>query len=156
MNESAKSNYLFLGTKDDDLIICRRNLKALKLDKDMINELDDSRNSIHYSDSSEQTFTSPERAKYASNKKNMYSTPQQKLMSDRDIENMRTPKSYNLNLCELENAIKSYPLNLEIVKITKNIHGLNDDKLLFIELSPEEETYFTAGYCTLIQWSTKS
>jgi len=42
------------------------------------------------------------------------------------------------------------------VKITKNIHGLNDDKLLFIEISPEEETYFTAGYSTLLQWSTKS
>jgi hypothetical protein len=77
-------------------------------------------------------------------------------MSDRDIDDVRTPKSNNLNLNELENAIKSYPLNLEIVKITKNIHSLNDDKLLFIELSPEEETYFTAGYCTLMQWSTKS
>lgn len=70
MNESVKSNYLFLGTKDSDLIICRRNLKALKLGKDMINELDDSRNSIHYSNSPEQTFNSPERANFASNQKN--------------------------------------------------------------------------------------
>ena len=121
----------------------------------MINELDDSRNSIHYSNSPNKSFESPQRAKFASKQKSSCRTPQQDA-SDRDIDAFFTPKSYNLNLNELENAIKNYPLNLEIVKITKNIHGLNEDKLLFIEISPEEETYFTAGYCTLLQWSTKS
>lgn len=142
INESKIFNQIFLATKDDDLIICRRSLYALKLTKDTVDAYIDSPPSKQF--------------RSGSSEKNHYESPFKKKKIDVYLEDVNEPLPNRFNNVDLENAIKKQPLNLEIVKLASEIHGTNFDKLLYIELSPEEETYFTGGYFTLLQWSTKS